>query len=131
MLLVDADMRKPRMGNIFDKENKSGLSNFLSSKASFKDVIHDTGIEGLWLVPGGSIPLDPSELLDTQKMKEFMTKALEEFDFVLFDTPPIAILADAIILSRLVDGVVMVAEVGKTSRKAFIRVCKILRDADH
>ena len=59
-----------------------------------------------------------------------MVKALEKFDFVLFDTPPIAILADAIILSRLVDGVVMVAEIGKTSRKAFIRVCKILKDAN-
>jgi capsular exopolysaccharide synthesis family protein len=129
VLLVDADMRKPRLNTVLDKENEVGLSNFLSAQVEFEKIIQKTDIDGLSFVAGGLIPPDPSELLDTQKMKEFLTLAREKFDFVLVDTPPIAILADAIILSRLVDGVIMVAEVGKTSRNAFTRVCKILKEA--
>jgi capsular exopolysaccharide synthesis family protein len=129
VLLVDADMRKPRLNTVLDKDNKIGLSNFLSNQVGFEKIIQETNIENLSFVSGGLIPPDPSELLDTQKMKEFLALAGAKFDFVLIDTPPVAILADAIILSRLVDGVVMVAEVGKTSRNAFTRVCKILKEA--
>jgi len=129
VLLVDADMRKPRLHTVFNKENEVGLSNFLSVQAKLEEVIQQTGIEHLSFIPGGLIPPDPSELLDSNKMKELLTLARAKFDFVLIDTPPMAILADAIIVSRLVDGVIMVAEVGKTSRNAFTHVCKILKDA--
>ena len=129
VLLVDADMRKPRLNTVLDKENKDGLSNFLSAQVAFEKIIQETNIAGLSFVSGGTIPPDPSELLDSHKMEEFLTLARAKFDFVLIDTPPMAILADAIIVSRLVDGVVMVAEVGKTSRNAFTRVCKILKEA--
>lgn len=129
VLLVDADMRKPRLDTVFGKENEVGLSNFLSAQVGFEKIIQRTDIENLSFVAGGPIPPDPSELLDAHKMKEFLTLARAKFDFVLIDTPPIAILADAVIVSRLVDGVIMVAEVGKTSRNAFTRVCKVLKDA--
>jgi capsular exopolysaccharide synthesis family protein len=129
VLLVDADMRKPRMNTIFGKENEVGLSNFLSAQVTFEKIIQQTDIDGLSFVSGGLIPPDPSELLEAHKMKEFLALARTKFDFVLVDTPPMAILADAIIVSRMVDGVIMVAEVGNTSRNAFKRVCKVLKEA--
>jgi capsular exopolysaccharide synthesis family protein len=128
VLLVDADMRRPRLNSILDKENKTGLSAFLCGQAKFESVIQETQVENLSFVSGGPIPPNPSELLDTKRMKEFIALAAAKFDFLIFDTPPIAIIADAIIISRLVDGMVMVVEIGKTSRRAFARVSKVARD---
>jgi capsular exopolysaccharide synthesis family protein len=128
VLLVDADMRKPRLNIILDKENKTGLSDFLCGQAKFEEIIQETGIEKLSFISSGPVPPNPSELLDTKKMKELIALATAKFDFLIFDAPPIAILADAIIISRSVDGIVMVVEIGKTSRRAFTRVCKVLKD---
>jgi len=129
VLLVDADMRKPRLNIILDKENKTGLSAFLCGQAKFEEIIQETSIENLSLVSSGPVPPNPSELLDTKKMKELIALATAKFDFLIFDVPPIAILADAIIISRSVDGIIMVVEIGKTSRRAFVHVCKVLKDA--
>ena len=129
VLLVDADMRKPRLSSVLERENKKGLSTFLSGQANFQEVIQQTGIENLSLLSSGPLPPNPSELLDTKKMKELIALATEKFDIVILDTTPIAILADAIIASRSVDCIVMVVEAKKTSRRAFMRVCRVLKDA--
>ena len=129
VLLVDADMRKPRLHEVFKVEAEKGLSTFLSGQARFDELVRDTGIENLFLVNGGPNPPNPSELLSSNKMKEFMKLAAAKYDFILFDTPPVAILTDAVLLGLASDGVIMVIESGKTSKRAFGRIHKLLDDS--
>ncbi|MFH0763780.1 MAG: polysaccharide biosynthesis tyrosine autokinase [Candidatus Omnitrophota bacterium] len=130
VLLVDADMRNPRLHEVFKKENKEGLSAFLSKqRVGLTTLIQKTDIENLSLITSGANPPNPSELLASPRLKDFIEAARDEFDFVLFDTPPIAILTDAAILSGCADGVVVVVESGKTPKKILERISKILIDA--
>jgi len=130
VLLVDADMRRPRLHNVFKKaSNKVGLSNYLSGQCSFNDAIQKTDIEGVHLVSGGIIPPNPSELLASHKTKEFIAKAKETYDIVLLDTPPIGVVTDAAIASKAVDGTIMVIESGKTSKRILAHIYQLLTDA--
>jgi capsular exopolysaccharide synthesis family protein len=129
VLLVDADMRKPRLHEIFNKKNETGLSNFLSEQTGFKELIQKTEIDNLFLVSGGPHPPNPSELISSHKMAEFIDQAKGEFEFILLDTPPIAVVTDASILARAVDGVILVLESEKTSRRALPRVDQLLKEA--
>ncbi|OGW93623.1 MAG: hypothetical protein A3K16_00815 [Omnitrophica bacterium RIFCSPLOWO2_01_FULL_45_24] len=129
VLLIDADMRKPRLHKVFKKENVSGLSSLLSGQAVFDNIIQKTDITNLYFISGGILPPDPSELLASGKTKESIAKAGEKFDFVLIDSPPIGILTDATILSSIVDGIIVVVESGKTSKKVLARVCQIINES--
>ncbi|MEA3489428.1 MAG: polysaccharide biosynthesis tyrosine autokinase [Candidatus Omnitrophota bacterium] len=129
VLLVDADMRKPRLHEIFKKNNERGLSTFLSSQAEFDNIIQKTDIENIFLVTGGPHPPNPSELLSSHKMKEFVAAAKQEFDLILFDTPPVAVVTDAVVISRFIDGIVMVIESEKTSRRVLPRIFQTLENA--
>jgi len=109
VLLVDADMRKPRLHEVFDQPNEEGLSNFLAGQSPFKDVVKKTGIENLFFTCGGILPPNPSELLASHATADFVAKAKQEFDFVLFDSPPIAMVSllsrkTSVAISRLVIG---------------------------
>jgi capsular exopolysaccharide synthesis family protein len=126
VLLVDADMRNPRLNEVFKLENTKGLSTFLSNQAQFDEVIQKTGVDNLFLVPSGIHPPNPSELLASHKMATFVKEAKGKFDFVLFDTPPVLILTDAVILSSFTDGVVVVVEGTKTPKKALPHIYKLL-----
>ena len=134
VLLVDADMRKPNLHKVFRKKNRGkksekGLSDFLRGRAEFEDLVQETEIENIFLVNCGVCPPNPSELLSSGKMKEFVNSAKEKFDLVLFDTPPVAVVTDTVILSKLTDGLIIVIESGKTPKKVILRVSKILKDA--
>ena len=126
VLLVDADMRRPRMHETFGAKNDNGLSSFISGQVPFDDVVQKTKIENLSIVSGGVVPPNPSELLTSHKMKEFITKAGEKFDFIMIDTPPVGMLTDAVIVAGLTDGVIMVVESGKTSKRILGRVNQLL-----
>ncbi|MFH1201406.1 MAG: polysaccharide biosynthesis tyrosine autokinase [Candidatus Omnitrophota bacterium] len=129
VLLVDADMRKPRLHDVFKTNNEIGLSNFLSGQAVFTDLAQKTEIDNLFLVPGGPYPPNPSELLTSNKMKEFIEKAKTKFDIILFDTSPIAVVTDAVILSQAVDGSIVVLQGGKTSKRVLPRISQLLKEA--
>lgn len=126
VLLVDADMRKPRLHEAFSKDNNVGLSSFLSGQASFDGIVQRTGIDGLSLVSGGVVPPNPSELLASHKMKDFIDTARGKFDLVILDSPPVGMLTDAIIVSGLSDGVIVVVESGKTSKRVLARIHQML-----
>ncbi|MEA3305467.1 MAG: polysaccharide biosynthesis tyrosine autokinase [Candidatus Omnitrophota bacterium] len=129
VLLVDGDMRKPRLHEVFNKKNEAGLSNFLSGQAEFTDLIRETGIDNLSFVSGGHHAPNPSELLTSHKMREFIDNAKEKFDFILFDTPPVAVVTDAVILSQTADGTIIVIESGKTNKKVLSRINQVLNNA--
>ena len=128
VLLVDADMRKPRLHEIFDDKNEIGLSSFLSGQTEFKKLVQNTKVPNVFLVSGGPHPPNPSELLDSSKMKEFIEQAYEKFDFILFDTPPVAVVTDAVVLSQITDGTIMVVESAATNKRTLPRINRILKD---
>lgn len=107
-LLLSLDLRKPKIHKIFNIDNKVGLSTYLIGKTSYEDIIKPTNIDHLYVSVSGPIPPNPSELLDTELMEKFITRAKNEFDFILIDTPPIAIVTDAILLSRYSDANIFV-----------------------
>jgi capsular exopolysaccharide synthesis family protein len=107
-LIVGADMRRPKIFEDFNRSNDVGLSTFLSGLSEFEKVIQGTDIENLYLVSGGPVPPNPSELLLTDKFEQFIKKASAEFDFVIIDTPPLALVTDAFVISKFVDHTVFV-----------------------
>ena len=119
-LIVGADMRRPKIFEDFGRMNEVGLSTFLSGISEFKDVIQDTDIDNLFLVSGGPVPPNPSELLLTDRFELFVKNALEQFDFVIIDTPPLALVTDAFVISKFVDHTVFVLR-QNYSPKEFVR----------
>jgi len=107
-LIVGADMRRPKIFADFNCTNEYGLSTYLSGLSEFEDVIQKTGIDNLYLISGGPTPPNPSELLLTDKFETFITKALQQFDFILIDTPPLALVTDAFVMSKFADHTVFV-----------------------
>lgn len=128
VLLIDSDMRKPRLHYLFNVKNDKGLSSVLSGQSELKDVIQKSEIENISLVTSGPYAPNPSELLSSSKIEEIIKTARNEFDFILFDTPPIIIVTDAAILSRAVDGIIIVLESEGTSKKILPQVDRIIKD---
>jgi len=121
-LIVDADMRRPRLRKIFDLEpNVTGLSNFLVGNAAIEEIIHPTKTDGLFIIPSGPIPPNPVELLNHPRLKELMTYAAEHFDRVIYDTPPVIAVTDSAILARLADGVIFSVHGGQSHRDVIKR----------
>ncbi len=118
VLLIDADMRKPRVHTTFGMDNSIGLSSYLSGNAD-KDIISSIADEKISVITSGPIPPNPSELLESQRMQHLLTQLSEVYDFIIIDSPPIGHLVDGLILSTLVDGTVLVARAGKTTYDLF------------
>jgi tyrosine-protein kinase Etk/Wzc len=103
VLLVGLDLRKPRIHKVFDISNETGISLYLANGCTYKDVIQKTHIENLSYAASGPIPPNPAELIESARMKEFIMEAKKEFDIIIIDTPPIALVTDTLLLSKLVD----------------------------
>ena len=108
ILLVDADLRKPMAIKGISPEDNVGLSNYLTGMASFDQIIRETNIPNLFTVFCGVKPPNPSELLGTQRFKDFMKECGEKYDMVIIDTPPLGSVIDCAVISTLVDGVILV-----------------------
>ena len=126
VLILDTDMRKPRIHKIFNEENGVGLSNFLSGHADLESVIKKTEIPNLYYIPSGPIPPNPSELIGSNLFKGMMESLGEKFDHIIFDSPPVLGFADSIILSTSVDGIILVVLGGKTPRETLQRAKEVL-----
>ena len=129
VLVVDSDLRRPRLHKIFEVSNKIGLSGFLTGKVSLKDAIQETNVENIWILASGLIPPNPAELLNSKKMREFMEKGKEIFDVILLDTPPLLAVTDGVIVSSLADCTMMVIKAGDAERKPFLSAVEELRRA--
>lgn len=109
VLLIDADLRRPQCHELLGAENHFGLTEVLSGLGEFDDLIRPTGFPNLYLLSSGEIPPNPSELLGSDKMREVLSLLGERYDHLLVDSPPVTAVTDAVVLSTLVDGVVLVA----------------------
>ena len=103
VLLIGLDLRKPRINKVFVYEDSPGMSTYLSGNCEYEDIIKKTQIENLYYAPSGPVPPNPAELIETEQMKKFMKRAKKEYDFIIFDTPPIAIVTDALLLAEYAD----------------------------
>jgi capsular exopolysaccharide synthesis family protein len=115
VLLVDADLRRPRVAKALGVENRTGLTNFLVGDASLDQVVQPTSIEGLFVVTSGPIPPNPAELLHGERLAELVRKGLERFDRIVIDSPPVIAVSDARVVARCADGLYLVISMGKTS----------------
>jgi capsular exopolysaccharide synthesis family protein len=127
VLIVDADLRKPRLHRLLKIRNVSGLTSYLTGKISLNEVINKTFVENLWLIPSGPIPPNPAELLNSKKMKDMMEEVRQVFDFVVLDSPPILAVIDSVIISSVTDASIIVVRSGKTTRKAFLDAVNEMR----
>jgi capsular exopolysaccharide synthesis family protein len=129
VLLIDADLRKPRVHSVFSMENTTGLSKLLTESNDISDMCRKTVVPNLNVITSGPIPANPAELLASPRMKKLLAALEKSFDRVIVDCPPVISVTDASIISALVDGVVLVIGAGKTSRKVTILVKNRLDEA--
>jgi succinoglycan biosynthesis transport protein ExoP len=128
VLLIDADLHKPRLHEIFRVSNRVGLVSILAESVTPTDVITQTSIPNVFLIPSGPSSPNPSGLLSSPAMGKLLDFTAMNFDFVILDTPPVSPVADAILLGHEVDGVVLTVRGGRTSREHVMRVRdKLLR----
>ncbi|HZS09417.1 MAG TPA: polysaccharide biosynthesis tyrosine autokinase [Blastocatellia bacterium] len=121
VLIIDCDLRKPSAHKVFGVNFTHGLSTYLSREVPIADLIHETHIPNLSLLPCGPIPPNPAELLSSERMKNMLRLLSEHYDHILIDSPPLINVADPVVLSTLVDGVIMVIQGGKATRDAVRR----------
>ena len=117
VLLLDADLRKPRMHKLFGVSNRLGLVNYLTGQVDFESLILDTEVPNLSVCPSGPSPPNPSELLASDRMRDLLARLRSRFDFILIDTPPALPVADAVILGTQADGVILCAKAGTLLRE--------------
>jgi len=131
VLVIDADMRRPRLHQVFGMENRAGLSSVLSSEISENEllsVISRYKDSNIHLLPSGPIPPNPAELLGSEQMRHLIDKASGQFKYVIIDSPPIASFTDGVLISSIVDGVLLVVQGGKTSRQVVKRTRQMLHE---
>jgi tyrosine-protein kinase Etk/Wzc len=116
VLLIGLDLRKPRINKVFEFEDSPGMSTFLSENCGYEEIIKKTQIDNLFYAPSGPIPPNPAELIETEQMKKFMKIAKKEFDYIIIDTPPVAIVTDALLIAMYVDVNLFIVRQRYTSR---------------
>ncbi len=127
VLLVDCDLRKGRLHRIFDIVNVSGLSNYLiDDKNDVNNYINESTIKNLSIITRGECPPNPSELLNSKKFSDLISKLKTLYDVVIFDCPPCNGLSDPLIVGTLVDDVLIVSKESKTTRTALVNAKKAL-----
>jgi capsular exopolysaccharide synthesis family protein len=114
VLIIDCDMRRPRVHSVFSMQNDKGLSNYLTGNLN-DNIIHQVAGEDIFVITAGSIPPNPADLAGSKKLKILVEKMAENFDFVLLDSPPVQMVTDSLALAQLVDGTVVVVKAGETT----------------
>ena len=130
VLLVDTDLRKPRLHKVFGVSNSIGITSILAKDANPADVIKKTDITGLSLLASGPIPPDPALIIESTKMKELIKNFAEQYDIIILDSPPILLANDSVMMAGYVDSSIMIMESGRTSNKVFAHAKEILMRAN-
>ena len=129
VLLMDADMRRPRVHSLFGIAQEPGLSNVLVGNAKPSDAVRITSVPGLWAMPAGMIPPNPAELLGSKRFKEFLGTLGQHFDCVIVDTPPVMAVTDSSIAAHVATGLIFVLGAEMTTRHTAQRAVEQLSHA--
>lgn len=127
-ILVDCDLRRPCLHDIFSLNSEPGFTNLVLSD-NMEIPLQPTGVDNLWLLACGMKPPNPADLLGAQKVDQIIARLQEEADMVLFDAPPVIAVTDAAVLGGKVDGVLLVIQAGKTKRDHAERAKETLEKA--
>jgi len=128
ILLVDTDMRRPRLHQSFGIKPQRGISTMVLGESKLQDSVFHSKVENLDILMCGPTPPNPAELILTQSFAEIVDKLSEEYDHVIFDSPPVGVVTDAAILSKMVDGTVLIIKSMKTTKDAAKHAIGILND---
>jgi capsular exopolysaccharide synthesis family protein len=121
-LMIDADLRRPRLHTFFDINNSVGLTNYLTTELMLEDVILQTPVDNLYIMPSGILPADAAGILNSRRMSELIQDVKQRFDLVLVDSPPILGVSDASVLASEVDLTMIVVQHRKLPRNMLLRV---------
>lgn len=113
VLLVDADLRKPSLHLMFGQPNLYGLTNLLTNERPDQEAIRESYIPNLSLVPSGTIPPNPAEILSSPRLDSLLEEWKRQFDIVIFDSPPTLAITDGLVVATRCDGVILVVQAGK------------------
>ena len=130
VLLIDCDLRRPNLHNIFKVENTIGLSNVIGKMADFEDAVKHDVLPNLDILPSGTIPPNPSELLCSPGFEKLVKGLIDEYDYIIFDTPPIGVVADALLLKDRVAGYVVVLRERSTTHGDIQKMLESIKLAD-
>ncbi len=117
VILLDCDMRKPRVHNLFGIPRDRGMSNILVGESNVKEAIMESGVPNLDVIPCGPIPPNPSEILGSKRMAKLLEVLRPTYQHILIDSPPITAVTDAVVLSKYADGVIVVVRAAETPRE--------------
>jgi capsular exopolysaccharide synthesis family protein len=130
VLIIDADLRQPDIAHVLDLASQKGLSSFLAGSHSLEAALQQSQVlPNLWILPSGPHPPNPAELLSSPTMEQLLQGLRGRFDHIVIDSPPALWVTDAPVLSRYVDGVILVVENRGTTRGAVLRAHRILENA--
>jgi capsular exopolysaccharide synthesis family protein len=131
VVIIDGDMRRPRLRSIFDLPERDGLSSILTSEATAEDMLRAVARDeasGLFVMSSGPVPPNPAELLGSDQMRKLLQTLSEKFTHVVIDSPPVNSFTDGVLLGSMVDGVLLVVHGGKSSRDVVRRSRQLLLD---
>ncbi|MBU2492766.1 MAG: polysaccharide biosynthesis tyrosine autokinase [Bacteroidetes bacterium] len=126
-VIVDCDLRKPRMHSLFEANRFPGFTDYFFSQASYEEVLKKSTVENLYFITAGTIPPNPSEIIGSVQMERFLEKLKKEFDYVIIDSPPVIAVTDSEILSRLVDASILVVSANSTEIDLMERGVELLK----
>ncbi len=130
-ILVDADLRRPTVHRSFNTENNKGLSSLLSiRRMSLGEVIQPSDVRNLDLITSGPISPNPSELLASSRMRKVLHILKQEYDFIIFDVPPVGTVTDAQLIASQVDGAIFVVREERTEKAGLERAVKLIEQVD-
>lgn len=129
VLIIDADLRKPTVHYTFRIGNHAGLTNVLTKQKTLQETVYVTEQENLWVLPSGPIPPNPSELLGSKGMMALLEQVKEDYDMIIFDTPPVLAVTDSQVLANVTDGVVLVVSSGRTETEDAKKAKELLESA--
>lgn len=128
-LMIDADLRRPRLADYNNVDSRMGLSNFLTSDLQLQDVILQTHVDNLYILPSGPTPIDASGVLNSYRMTDLLADVRQRFDIVLIDSPPVLGVSDASLLVNKADAVLLVMQPRKLPIKALLRAKSMILNA--
>lgn len=131
VLLVDCDLRKPRVHNVFNMNRHPGLVDYLFSHNTLDEIIRTTEMPNLDFIPCGTIPPNPAELMESEAMIKFLAELRERYDIIILDTPPVIAVTDSEILSKHVDGSILVVSADTTEMELLRRASEIMKQGTH
>lgn len=130
VLLIEGDLRRPVLAGQFGLGKLAGLAEWMQSGLTTPSNIYHLGGPGFWLMPAGSPPSNPLEMMQSGKLSQLMTQLAAMFDWIVVDSPPLLPLADTTVWLRMTDGALLVAREGKTEKAPLLRGLEILKKSD-